>query len=367
MKTVLCFLFCCVLLQVRAQEVGAIEKLECFLDDCSFVSKFPNTEFGQLTVPENYDTPDGRKIKIAYVILKTDNTEFKGDPVIIFAGGWGIPEIQDAALYVNMPLRSERDIILYDYRGTGYSTPLPCEKLGTEAWADLMDDLSIETFYEKQTRRYAECIETMEAAGIDYNRYGMNNLARDAAFLAQQLPYDTYNLFGISYGTMAIQHFLREAEKYDITVRSVIIDSAVPIGTPTQGTMPLYYRQSLFALLDDCATDPNCNAAYPDLKNRFLRFQKSLDEEPLEVGLDDGSKTYLNKEEFNGILHQMLYTHRRYPTLPLFLESAIERDGHALKKTLPTIKDLVISSYNATGLVEYVYDHKANTAVSQLN
>lgn len=248
------------------QQIGDITKADCFLMDCSIMEARPDTEFGYLTVPENYENPNGRNLQIAYVILKTQNPTPKKDPVIIFAGGWGMPEVDLAKAYLNMPLLEERDLILYDYRGIGHSTRLPCDNLGIDGWKDLMANLTLYEFYERQTQRYADCISHLESVGIDYNNYGMNTLARDGAFLAQQLPYDTYNLFGISYGTMAIQHFLKAADDYAITVRSALLDSNVPIGTVTQGTMATYYKRSLKAILDSCKANPDCNSAYPELQ-----------------------------------------------------------------------------------------------------
>tara|TARA_R100000935_G_scaffold1439_1_gene4514 strand:- start:65821 stop:67728 length:1908 start_codon:yes stop_codon:yes gene_type:complete len=350
-----------------AQNIGDLTKTSCFLEDCSIMKSAPNTEFGYITVPENYNDPASRNLQIAYVILKTENPDFEGDPVLIFQGGWGLPMTDIANAYLRMPLLKDRDIILYDYRGTGFSTRLPCRDLGKDSWIDLMDNLTADQFYKKQTERYAACITTMEQEGIDFNEYGMNNITRDAAFLAQQLPYDTYNLFGVSYGTMAIQHFIRAADLYDITLRTAILDSSVPIGIPTQGTMSTYYKLSLLHVLKDCEDDAACNEKFPDLRVRFIAFMRTLNEKPFRVTMEDGKQAYINKEEMNAILHQMIYDRRIYATLPLLLESIMARDAEVLLKILPQMQEKVETSYNATGLVEYVYDHKASTDVSREN
>ena len=350
-----------------AQSIGDLTKVPCYLNDCSVLDIAPNTEFGYITVPENYNNPSSRNLEIAYVILKTEHTEFKDDPVLIFQGGWGLPMTDLAKQYLRMPLLQERDVILYDYRGTGFSTRLPCQDLGKEAWVDLMDDLTIDEFYENQTQRYAACINTMENDGIEFNEYGMNNIARDAAFLAQQLPYDTYNLFGVSYGTMAIQHFMRAAALYDVTVRSAILDSSVPIGIPTQGTMPVYYKKTLLQVLNDCERDEACNKKFPNLQSRYATFLETLNDTPIRFTMEGGDPAYINKEEMNAIVHQLLYNQRVYPNIPLLLERIMQHDTEVILKMIPTMRDKVETSYNATGLVEYVYDHKASIGLSKQN
>ncbi len=341
-----------------SQTIGQIEKVDCFLEDCSFVKEHPKTEFGYITVPENYDLPEGKKIKIAYCILKTKNPDFKGDPIIIFQGGWGLPELFQASWYANSPLLDQRDIILYDYRGSGFSTILPCPELGQEAWKDLMTAMPYSEVSARITNRYKDCIESLKAQGINYNNYGMINLARDAAFLAQQLPYDDYNLYGVSYGTMAIQHFIRAAELYNINIRSAVLDSNVPIGKPLNGSMSIYYVRSLTIVLNDCKNQPDCNKAYPDLQDRFIEFLTSLDAQPFEVELRDGSLVYLSKEEVNAIVHQLLYSYQLYPIIPILLENFISRDKLSLGVLVNSMQSNVESGFNALGLIEYNYDHK---------
>ncbi|WGK64496.1 alpha/beta fold hydrolase [Croceiramulus getboli] len=362
----LCALF---VLTLSAQQAGDIEKTDCFLADCSWVEKAPNTsEFGYLYVPENYEDPESRLLKIAFVILKTTNPNPPADAVLYFQGGWGVPETQLAPGFIRaMPLLKERDVILFDYRGTGNSTRLPCQDLATATWNDLMDDLSYEAFEKKQTARFNACLETMQSEGIDYNQYGMNTLTRDAAFLAQQLPYDTYNLLGISNGTMAIQQFLRNASLYDVAVRSAILDSTVPIGFPIQGTLPPYYRDSLLALLEKCEDQPDCAARYANLETNFIQFLETLDEEPLRFQLEDGTMAVVNKEELNGVLHQLLYKRTSYPNFPLLLEQIMARDSKVLSSLISSMRGPAEANYNANGLIAYVYDHSLQREVSRRN
>jgi pimeloyl-ACP methyl ester carboxylesterase len=83
---------------------------------------------GEITVPENWQNPDGRYIALHYVVLKAHSQSPFSDPVIYLEGGPG------ASALVNVPFLAEtfdeirryRDVIIYDQRGTPFSTPLFC-------------------------------------------------------------------------------------------------------------------------------------------------------------------------------------------------------------------------------------------------
>ncbi|MEQ9412998.1 MAG: hypothetical protein RIF39_04175, partial [Cyclobacteriaceae bacterium] len=62
------------------------------LSGCDFrsiISSEKNIDCGYITVPENHDDPEGKKIKIAYVLLHAEDTTSKEYPVIYLSGGPG--------------------------------------------------------------------------------------------------------------------------------------------------------------------------------------------------------------------------------------------------------------------------------------
>jgi hypothetical protein len=116
------------ILSTYAQGPARIEKTDCFLDDCESLSAF-DIEYGYLNVPEDYDDPAGKQIRVAYSIIKSQVAEAEPDPILIFQGGWGLSILNTLPRYTTgFPVKN-RDIILYDYRGTGYCEPLLCPEL----------------------------------------------------------------------------------------------------------------------------------------------------------------------------------------------------------------------------------------------
>ena len=85
---------------------------------------------GAVTVPENYDAPDGTQIDLAFATLKSTSLAPAADPVIYLHGGPGAAELRDLAKMSERfaPLRQTRDVIIFDQRGTGFSPgPLTCD------------------------------------------------------------------------------------------------------------------------------------------------------------------------------------------------------------------------------------------------
>ena len=50
---------------------------------------------GTVTVPENYDEPDGTQIGLAFAVFKSDSLSPASDPVVYLHGGPGAAELRD--------------------------------------------------------------------------------------------------------------------------------------------------------------------------------------------------------------------------------------------------------------------------------
>lgn len=339
-----------------AQDNIYLQKTDCFLDDCETFSNQPNVEFGFLHVPEDYDDPDGRYIKIAYQIVKSTVANPEPDPILVFAGGWGMPALGSTSYIDGMPVKN-RDIILYDYRGTGYSTPALCDDLGQKQWEITQQDLDYEAFHEQLSQAFYSCLDSLEQADIDYRHYGTASKTIDAVKLIEQLGYEEVNLFGISNGTMGIQGFIRAAKHSPIKIRSIFSDSNVPMKDFMRGDGTLLYKQVLDKILNDCSSVPQCARAYPDLKERFYAFLKESLKKPL---VHEGeTEITLNTYEINIIIHQLVYSSDLYKDIPLLLEAFINGDTKFIDVMMP---GNTLSKFSGASLINYTYDWKAREA-----
>ncbi len=270
---------------------------------------------GILSVPENWRIPDGRRLDIRYVVLHATADAPAPDPVLYLEGGPGGAAIVNAQTYADLfaPLRSERDVILFDQRGTGFSSPLHCaewtlddlfaidlseesvesadaESLATpEPEPNIADAASLpldpEAMMEAARVEVADgianCAQQLISAGIDLRQYNSIASANDAVALLRALGYEHANLYGISYGTRLALVIARDHPNAGI--RSIVLDSTFPPEIRGFEQFPAEPHEVVIQLFADCALDAACSAAYPDLKQRFIGLLETLETAPIPV------------------------------------------------------------------------------------
>ncbi len=277
--------------------------------DCSFV--LPPDEVigstalcGELTVPENWDLPNGRSITISYVVLKAHSESPFPDPVIYLEGGPGssalfkVPFLAEAFVEI----RRYRDVILYDQRGTAFSTPLFCPS--EVANAPLPDDLSLPelpTSTDTEIQTLLESAQTLsgfsaaincrpylEAQGFDLSQYSTANSIRDLVAMMTTLDYEAYNIYGISYGTNVALELFRYYEENEgaplPALRSGIIDGVVPPNVDTRGGQGYIYAYNILRVFADCEADAACGTAFPNIRQRAVDLLLRVGAEPLTIG-----------------------------------------------------------------------------------
>lgn len=105
------------------------------------LSKF-GVSCGYLVVPESRSRPDGPIVRLAVLKYRSKATSPQPDPVLFLAGGPGVASLAGGRAWENHPLLGERDLILLDQRGTGYSEPAFCRDLGEKVMLTMAADLT---------------------------------------------------------------------------------------------------------------------------------------------------------------------------------------------------------------------------------
>ncbi|MGF1535500.1 MAG: alpha/beta fold hydrolase, partial [Elainellaceae cyanobacterium] len=256
---------------------------------------------GTITVPENYDEPDGRQIDITYAKLHSFSNSPASDPVVDLRGGPGgsaiaFPSLEQRAGFYTVQ-RQTRDVILFDQRGTQFSNRLGCGPVGyavvvasqdpTSAIAQQIDALLQQVrgiFPEaSEDAAYAYTMQLLcgillEANGADLDQYNSPNSAQDVVNLTAALGYDDINLYGISYGTYLAQQIMRDHPE---RLRSVVLDSTLTAHVDKYEAIPLDAEVAFLNLVEDCDADADCAAAYPDLKQRTIDLLAQLEAAPI--------------------------------------------------------------------------------------
>jgi pimeloyl-ACP methyl ester carboxylesterase len=89
-------------------------------------------EYYYLSIPENWEKPVGKKIKVAIAILRNTSKNKTSSPVVYLEGGPGGSGIEGIWSWIEHPIREQSDIVLVDVRGTGNSLPKFCPNLGQQ-------------------------------------------------------------------------------------------------------------------------------------------------------------------------------------------------------------------------------------------
>jgi pimeloyl-ACP methyl ester carboxylesterase len=285
---------------------------------------------GELKVPENWSKPGKAIVSRVVVISASDAANRKADPLVFLTGGPGVSAFAFIDTLSALPMTADRDLIIVEPRGYGYAEPaLLC---------DGEEDKPL-------------CAKRLTAKGIDLGQYGTANMVRDLEALRGALNVKQWNVFGVSYGTFSASHYAR---MFPASIRTLILDSPYPPGAG----FSYGYAASLNAfdrVFEHCKADKACNAAYPDLKLRFIAALQNLKKSPVTVeGMKiDGGTAF---EPIYGALYET----ESLPSVPQMVDALARRDFASLfgspggedsaDKPADTGKRFDPSRYNATGL-----------------
>jgi pimeloyl-ACP methyl ester carboxylesterase len=303
-----------------------------------------NIACGTLDMPENWSLPDARRIQIGYLVLKSTAAPLP-DPVVYLAGGPGSSPLTSGEVWARFfaGLRQERDVVFLDQRGTRLSSPLRCEaytRLMALALPPEVDDTAgslavptypsditnaddlLQTAREQYGPAADECVQQLEAQGVDLTQYNSIASANDAIALVKALGYDEFNLYGISYGTRLALEVMRNHSESGL--RSVVLDSTYPPEIRTYEQLAVSSHEVALRLFSDCERDAACKAAYPDLKQRFIALLAQLHVEPVVAG--DGSS--ITDQDLINVMHSLTSRVEIVPYVPLLI-AELERGEDA--------------------------------------
>ncbi|MBN1965899.1 MAG: alpha/beta fold hydrolase [Anaerolineae bacterium] len=322
------------LLPVAAQSGGYTPRFEpaaCAFELPDGLAEGQTVECGYLIVPEDRTQPDARTIRLAVAIF-----HHAGDPVstpvVYLEGGPGSSALEfirfGFAEQFAPLLAADHDVIVFDQRGVGLSEPaLDCPAYDTLLLETLDFELDGRLVTAQERAELAvtallACSESLRAAA-DLAAYHTAANADDIDDLRHALGYAQVNLWGISYGTRLALSVLRFHPE---GVRSVVLDSVFPPDVNLQIDAPGNARRAFDVLFANCAADPLCALAYPDLEATFWATVDRLNAEPASLTVSHvlTRATYpavLDGDTLVGTLFRMMYVTDFWPLLPGLIES----------------------------------------------
>lgn len=252
--------------------------------DCPFDTAFvTEVECGQITLAGRGSDPDFEvDLTFARFLATGDPSEAQPDPVVFLHGGPGSYVLDDAPVRYDSivgPFIERRDVILYDQRGAGQSSPIPrCPRAEQVALTTLERQFSAEEVASAMARALSLCAdEQFEPGKLDPTAFSSVINAMDLVDLLAALDVAEYNIFGSSYGSLLAQAVLRDAPE---GVRTVTITGVYPTDVSPFLHVPATIEIALDAVFAGCAADERCDEALPDPWGSLDALLADLDRDP---------------------------------------------------------------------------------------
>lgn len=298
-----------------------------------------NIECGYLTVPEDRNSKNSPMIRLHFAIVHSVNEDPAPDPVVILHGGPGgyALDSMDLWLYLFSITIRDRDLIILDQRGTGYSQPsLNCPEAEEQWYQSWGHNTPTAIDNQNYLQALLSCRDRLIKEGIDLNAYTSAANAADVDDLRQALGYSEWNLYGSSYGTRLALTIIRD---HPDGVRSVVLDSVYPPQVDLTTTQTVSFERSLDLLFAACTADLSCNEKYPDLKTTFYGLAEQLDKEPVKFQLIRPSNSMfydviLNGDRFIWTTRQLLYLTDQIPVVPARITALQEGETASLAEQM---------------------------------
>ncbi len=171
---------------------------------------------GSVLRPLDPAKPNGRELAIGFKLYRVAHP--KGPTIVAVEGGPGYPSIGSQVEYrgIYAPLLRERNLLLVDNRGTGQSGLIDCENLQT---------FEGRTSGSAFAKRVGTCARQIDR---EFGRHATDLFATayavdDLAAVIRALGFGKVDMYGDSYGTFFVQHFMA---RHPDMLHSVVLDSA---------------------------------------------------------------------------------------------------------------------------------------------
>ncbi|MEU6091917.1 alpha/beta hydrolase [Streptomyces sp. NPDC047085] len=278
----------------------------------------------KVTVPLDYAHPGAGKLDLALARYRATGSS-RGSVLLNFGGPGvaGVSQLADGGKDF-MDLTNGYDVVAFDPRGVGRSSPVSCGE--GESVASVATNQEIDIGHPqvvlKHLRLSAE--QCAKRSGPVLQHIGTVNAARDLDVIRQALGDKKLNYLGFSYGSRLGAVY---AAQFPDKVGRIALDGVDTLTEPLseQGVASAEGQQTaLDDFLDWCATDIACPFGRDrrTAGDQVVKLVRSLDENPVPT---DFGGTF-SGQDLVGAIGQALYSKELWPSLERALASLVE-DG----------------------------------------
>ena len=317
--------------------------------DCS--NETTTFQCGTVTVPLDYDHPDGQTITIAVKKLPASDGDAEHGSLFLNYGGpgaSGVEAVEGEASSFAEGLRGSYDIIGFDPRGLGRSTPITC-------WTDdevnqylngksntlfeiMATDVLSSTGSSAQERinrgasNAARCAKHSKVPEL-LDHVGTRNVARDLDVLRATNGNTRLNYLGVSYGTYIGALY---ADLFPDRVGRTVLDSAMDpskrLADQIRAEQVTFKEGVLRQYVEHCRAQSACplTGSTDEAVAQLAAFVDGLDKNPLTA---PGSDTTVNTQEATDIIVRLAVVQPDWEALTAMLTPAMSNhDGTLMVK-----------------------------------
>lgn len=289
-------------------------------NECSFINELGLKEkvnCGVLTVPENHNNLKEKQINLTYVIIKSKKASNDAYPLIYLIGEPGGKTLTRRTInrFINSPYRDNRDIILFDQRGVGFSSALP--NMNNEVFRIMSKDITQVEESHEMSKLLASIKDEIKSNGSSLAYYNTYQNAKDVGSIMEALGYEKYNIIGGSYGTTlgrVVQDY------YPNKLHSIIHNAPSPLKMDFLISRLKSYELAIERLFNWCENDAKCSSNYPNLKSTYIEVINVLKSSPIHVDTDNFRFT-INAQDGLYLIRRLLYLNNSKELVPRLINA----------------------------------------------
>ena len=324
--------------------------------DCS--NETTTFQCGTVTVPLDYDHPDGQTITIALKKLPASDGNAEHGSLFLNPGGPGGSgvEAMTSAPRVSEELRAAYDIIGFDPRGVGQSTPITCWTNDEikQHLANPSDDagptdplkgvtyknVAAQNKIDRGAANAARCAQHSQVPEL-LDHVGTRDVARDLDVLRATNGNAKLNYLGVSYGTRIGAIY---ADLFPGRVGRVVLDSAMDPSKRSGGEIRAeqitFLEGALRRYVEHCQAQDGCplTGSTDEAVAQLAAFVDGLDKNPLTAPDSDAT---INTQDATAIIQQHAVAQPNWDALTAMLTPAMtNHDGTLMVKAKQNSSDL---------------------------
>ena len=318
-------------------------------EDCS--NETTTFQCGTVTVPLDYEHPDGKTISIALKKLPALDGDAEHGSLFFNPGGPGGSGVTMVAALASASmenLRGSYDIIGFDPRGVGQSTPITCwsedeikQHLASPSdGAGPTDPLKglkyknapAQDKIDRGASNAARCAKHSEVPEL-LDHVGTRDVIRDLDVLRATNGNAKLNYLGVSYGTYIGALY---ADLFPDHVGRTVLDSAMDPSKQSYGEgraeQNTFYEGVLRQYVEHCQAQTGCplTGSTDEAITQLAAFVNGLDKNPLTAPDSDAT---INTPDATDIILQLAVRRPDWDTLTAMLTPAMtNHDGTLMAK-----------------------------------